>query len=121
MSPRVSWPTNDPRPADVNIAISVLGNRTSVDILKFLRPRTSATVSAILKGTGILRPALSPQLVKLEEWDCISGDVPPGMRRGQNVSYSINLDRVDELMKAWKEYVFEAEPMIPKLTEREDS
>lgn len=97
---------DESRSSEVQSAIAILGNETSVELLKYLRGRTHANQSAILRETGINRSTLAVQLNKLEASGCITGDVPQGQRVGKTVNYSINAERVDQLFLVWRDYVF---------------
>jgi DNA-binding transcriptional ArsR family regulator len=107
MSSRANWPTPDPRPADVDDALTILGDRMCLEILRFLRPLSSANHTLLLKGTGLHRSTLSQKLVILEDKGCIVGDPPRGESRvGKTVNYSLVPERVETLTRAWSNYVF---------------
>jgi hypothetical protein len=116
MSPRVEWPTPDPRPVDVEIAILVNGNRSRAEVLRYLDTVTGATRGLIARETNIPYGSLGRVLKELEDYgvitveygrDAESGD---GATRQQNGMYSRNHYRGWELDLAWHNYTNPSRP-----------
>lgn len=116
MSPRVEWPTPEPRPVDVEIAILVNGNRSRAEVLRYLDTVTGATRGIIARETGIPYGSLGRVLRELEEYGVITvdygrePDLTDDTARQQNGLYSRNHYRGWELDLAWHNYTNPSRP-----------
>ena len=115
MSPIVEWPTPDPRPMDVEIAILVNGNRSRAEVLRFLDTVSQAPRGVIARETGIPYGTLGRVLKDLEEYGVITVAYgrepnPEDVRKVQNGLYSRNHLRGWELDLAWHNYTNPSRP-----------
>lgn len=116
MSPRVEWPTPDPRPVDVEIAILVNGNRSRAEVLRYLDTVTGATRGIIARETGIPYGSLGRVLKELEDYGVITveygrdAEAGDNAARQQNGLYSRNHYRGWELDLAWHNYTNPSRP-----------
>lgn len=105
MSPRGLWSV-DPENPDLDVAISVMGNRNKMLVLRFLYQHGASPRVAIEKATDIQGPTLSLNLRQLEEAGVVASDLPPGeSRRGRVLTYSLNRDRLRQLSALWVSFV----------------
>lgn len=104
MSPRgfKGLDSDDP---DVDVAAGVLGNRSRSLIVRYLWANGPSKGPDIVKGTGLLSATFSLAATQLEEWNVVSGDLPREMRHGRAVTYTLNEDRVHEIVGAWMAYM----------------
>jgi len=105
MSPRVVPLPNDGQFDDVLSAMQVLGNTVNIRIVQFLAKRENAHLGEIIEGTGLKRPTLGIHLRQLEEIRVIKADLPPELRHGRSISYSIDKERIQSLADQHLEFM----------------
>lgn len=99
------WSTTDPVPEEVDVSVRAFGNKVNNSILRFLHERPQANLGDILESLGFKESTTQKHLVELEELGVISGDIPMGRRRGRSVNYSLNADRIKQILEAHMAYL----------------
>ena len=92
-------------PPEVEVAISLMGNRARVDILRRLSMLGPSTIGRLESAVDISRPSLNRHLDFLAEAGLVQTDPPAGMRHGKDVVYMVQPDRVRELTQEYTSYV----------------
>jgi DNA-binding transcriptional ArsR family regulator len=92
-------------PPEVEAAISLMGNRARVDILRHLSMLGPSTIGRLQTAADISRPSLNRHLDFLAEAGLVQTDPPAGMRHGKDVVYMVQPDRVRELTQEYTSYV----------------
>jgi DNA-binding transcriptional ArsR family regulator len=92
-------------PPEVEAAISLMGNRARVDILRHLSMLGPSTIGRLQTAVDISRPSLNRHLDFLAEAGLVQTDPPAGMRHGKDVVYTVQPDRVRELTQEYTSYV----------------
>jgi DNA-binding transcriptional ArsR family regulator len=92
-------------PPEVEVAISLMGNRARVDILRHLSMLGPSTIGRLQTAVDISRPSLNRHLDFLAEAGLVQTDPPAGMRHGKDVVYMVQPDRVRELTQEYTSYV----------------
>ncbi|WP_460461651.1 ArsR/SmtB family transcription factor [Arthrobacter pigmenti] len=98
------------QPDDVQAAIGVFGNSGHTAILKFLAENGSSLRAAILEGTELNQATLGHHLEALEQYGAVTGNIPPGSRKGRTVMYSLDKERIKTLWDAHLSYIMDTEP-----------
>lgn len=104
MAARASEPL-DPSTPDLDVASSVMGNRTKSLIVRHLWQNGPSNGTSIVEATGVAGPTLSLAMQQLEEWGVVSGSIPPAQRHGRPVVYTLDRGRVRQLVKLWTDFV----------------
>ena len=92
-------------PPAVEMAISLMGNRARVDILRHLSILGPSTIGRLQASVEISRPSLNRHLDFLSKAGLVQTDPPAGMRHGKGVVYSVKSARVRELTQEYTSYV----------------
>jgi len=92
-------------PPEVEAAISLMGNRARVDILRHLSMLGPSTIGRLQTAVDISRPSLNRHLDFLAEAGLVQTDPPAGMRHGKDVVYMVQPARVRELTQEYTSYV----------------
>jgi DNA-binding transcriptional ArsR family regulator len=104
MTPRMNWASDAPRSEEVEQAVKVFGNRTSLGIIRHLSSVDRANYGALCKALLVSEAAISTHLRALEAAAVIVGDLPAGERKGRSVNYSLDSERVRVLNDALLRY-----------------
>ena len=96
--PKLSTPAD--MPADVCLAINVMGNKVRTEILYHLscRPQTSGELA---ERVGVHLTSVHRPLCLLEHHGLITADVESGHRRGQTVTWRTDVQKVGQLGCLW--------------------
>jgi DNA-binding transcriptional ArsR family regulator len=92
-------------PPEVELAISLMGNRARVDILRCLSLLGPSTIGRLHAAMDISRPSLNRHLDFLAKEGLLKTDPPAGMRHGKDVVYTVQSARVRELTQGYANYV----------------
>lgn len=92
-------------PPEVELGISLMGNRARVDILRRLSMLGPSTIGQLQTVLDISRPSLNRHLDFLSNAGLVQTDPPAGMRHGKDVIYTVQSDRVRELTQYCAAYV----------------
>jgi DNA-binding transcriptional ArsR family regulator len=92
-------------PPEVEAAISLMGNRARVDILRHLSMLGPSTIGRLQTAVYISRPSLNRHLDFLAKGGLVQTDPPAGMRHGKDVVYRVQPARVRELIQEYAGYV----------------
>lgn len=92
-------------PPEVEVAISLMGNRARVNILRRLSMLGPSTVGRLQAAVDISRPSLNRHLDFLAKVGLVQTDPPAGMRHGRDVVYVVHSARVRELTQEYTSYV----------------
>lgn len=95
----------DPSNPDLDVATAVMGNRTKSLIVRHLWQHGPSQGTEILEATGLVGATLSLAMQQLEQWGVVTGSIPSEMRHGRPVVYTLNQDRVRQLMRLWFEFI----------------
>ena len=104
MAARSSEPL-DPGNPDLDVASSIMGNRTKSLIVRHLWQHGASPGTGITKATGISGPTMSLAMQQLEQWGVVSGSIPPELRHGRSVVYTLDRARMQNLVKMWTDFV----------------
>ncbi|WP_367302633.1 ArsR/SmtB family transcription factor [Subtercola boreus] len=100
----MNWANDAPRSAEVEQAVKVFGNRTSLGIIRYLATIDRANYGALCKALSASDAAISTHLRALEAAAVVVGDIPSGERIGRSVNYSLDPERVRVLSAALLRY-----------------
>jgi len=92
-------------PPEVEVAISLMGNRARVEILRRLSVLGPSTIGRLQTAVDISRPSLNRHLDFLAQAGLVQTDPPAGMRQGKDVVYLVQSARVRELTQQYASYV----------------
>lgn len=85
----------------IDDVVVLVGSRTHLRVVEFLRKNPAAYHSDILEGTDVPRGSLGRALRELVELDILNIDVQPEKRgTGRNYRYTVNETRVRRLLAA---------------------
>lgn len=107
--PRTPEPL-DPANPDLDVATAVMGNRNKSLIVRHLWQNGPTTGPELQRATGLLGPTLSLATQQLEEWGVVVGSLPTEMRHGRAVTYTLDTDRLRDLIRMWMEFVTGEDP-----------
>ena len=100
--PRLIRPT---LPADVELAITYMGGRAQVDILRQLAVLGPSTISQLQEVVQIGRSSLNRHLDGLASAGLVETDPPEGLRHGKDVTYAVRTRRIRDLALAYLEHI----------------
>jgi ArsR family transcriptional regulator len=103
--PRISQPQDEAWTPDVEAAIATFGNRSRNEVLRYLSAHGPATRGDIVAAVSVGDPSVAKHLLVLEDTGAITVDVEPGRRHGRAPRYSVNEDRLKELLAAHLRYL----------------
>jgi DNA-binding HxlR family transcriptional regulator len=92
-------------PPEVEMAISLMGNRARVNILRHLSMLGPSTIGRLQAAVEIGRPSLNRHLDFLAKAGLVQTDPPAGMRHGKDVVYMVQSARVRGLTQEYTNYV----------------
>ena len=92
-------------PPEVEVAISLMGNRARVNILRRLSMLGPSAIGRLQAAVDISRPSLNRHLDFLAKAGLVQTDPPAGMRHGKDVVYMVHSARVRELTQEFTSYV----------------
>lgn len=92
-------------PPEVEMGISLMGNRARVDILRRLSMLGPSTIGRLQTVLDISRPSLNRHLDFLAKAGLVHTDPPAGMRHGKDVVYKVQSDKVREVTRACARYI----------------
>lgn len=95
----------DPFNPDLDVATAVMGNRTKSLIVRHLWQNGPSTGTDIVQATGLVGATMSLAMQQLEQWDIVHGSIPTEMRHGRLVVYTLDQDRVRQLMRIWFDFI----------------
>lgn len=104
---RVSTPDepHGSRDAEFDIASAIVGNRTKADIVKYLWLHGPTGPSELMRELGMLQGTVSAALRQLEQWAVVASDIPVEQRRGRTVTYTLNRERLQQLIDLSRDYI----------------
>ena len=102
--PRYAKP---PMPQEVERIIDVIGNHVREAIVRHLAVNGPSTATEVCDALGTATRALIHRhLQALREAGIVEPDIPPDERRGRRaVVWSLNRERLDELLDRLREYL----------------
>lgn len=92
-------------PPEVEVAVSLMGNRARVNILRRLSMLGPSTIGRLQGAVDMSRPSLNRHLDLLAKAGLVQADPPAGMRHGKDVVYMVHSARVRELTQEFTSYV----------------
>lgn len=101
--PKIVRPSDQPEIMDAYI--SAFGNRARITIIKYLQTNGPSLRIDIAKETDLPNPTLGHHLSELERVGVVKGDLPPEMRRGRTMRYSLDPQRIAELLAVPGDYI----------------
>lgn len=104
MGARSSEPL-DPSNPDLDVACGVMGNRTKSLIVRHLWQNGPSQGTEIVNATGLIGATMSLAMQQLEDWGVVRGSIPPEMRHGRRVLYTLDQQRVRQLMQLWFDFI----------------
>lgn len=101
--PKIVRPSD--QPAIMDAFMSAFGNRARITIIKYLQTNGPSLRVDIATETGLPNPTLGHHLAELESVGVVKGDLPSEMRRGRTMRYSVNPQRIEELLAVPGNYI----------------
>ncbi|QZQ53763.1 ArsR family transcriptional regulator (plasmid) [Curtobacterium sp. TC1] len=95
----------DPTEPDLDVASAIMGNRTKALVVRYLWLNGSTTASELVRELGILQGTISASMQQLEQWAVVSTDVPADRRHGRSVTYTLDRERLQQLIDLWRAFV----------------
>lgn len=96
---------NPPTPATLEMAQSVMGNRTKSLIVRHLWQHGSSRGTDIIAETGLSGATLSQAMTQLESWGVVEGSLPSAERHGRPVTFTLDRSRLRELINLWTAFI----------------
>ena len=85
--------------------MDIIGNRARNEIIRYLNGHGPLRRGDIVEAVSASEASVAQHLISLEKSGVIVVDVVPGQRQGRAPRYSIDVDRVKELMEALRDYL----------------
>ncbi|MHA7270379.1 ArsR/SmtB family transcription factor [Arthrobacter sp. HLT1-20] len=108
--PKIVHPEGPAWTADLEAAMGIIGNRGRNEIIRYLYENGPVRRGDIVEAVSPSEATVAQHLILLEKSGVIVVDVPPGRRHGRAPRYSVDFDRVTELMAALRDYLLVREP-----------
>lgn len=103
--PKIVHPIDPAWTAELEAAMEIIGNRGRIEIIRYLLGRGPMRRGDIVEAVTAGEASVALQLITLEKTGAIIVDIVPGRRHGRAPRYSVDLDRVRELMEAFSDYL----------------
>lgn len=84
---------------------NIRGEAPSMVLHALATANRALRLGEITAQVDLAGPTVARVLRALEEDGVVSGDLPLGQRRGQHVLYSLNRDRLADVVKPWLDYI----------------
>jgi len=92
-------------PAEVELAIGVMGSRAQAQVLRTLSILGPSTIGRLQGSVDIGRPSLNRHLDFLSRAGLVQTDPPAGLRQGKDVVYAVQPARLRRLVADYVSYV----------------
>jgi len=103
--PKITHPVDLAWTSDVEDAIETFGNRGRNEIIRYLKEHGPVPRGDIVDAVSAGEASVAQHLLALEKTGVILVDIAQGRRHGRSPRYSVNDDRVKELLEAHQNYV----------------
>lgn len=103
--PKIVHPKDPAWTADLEAAMGIIGNRGRNEIIRYLNGRGPVRRGDIVEAVSASEASVAQHLITLENSGVIVVDVAPGRRHGRAPRYSVDINRVKELMTALSDYL----------------
>jgi DNA-binding transcriptional ArsR family regulator len=103
--PKIVHPVDPAWTPDVEAATEMIGKRGHTEIIRYLNGHGPVRRGDIVEAVSASEPSISQHLITLEESGVIVVDVIRGQRHGRAPRYSVDLNRVKELIEALRDYL----------------
>jgi len=103
--PRIVRPGGPDWTADVEAATEMIGNRGYSEIIRYLRGHGPVRRGDIVEAVSASEATVAKHLITLEDFGAVIVDTIRGQRHGRAPRYSVDLNRVKELMEALMDYL----------------
>lgn len=95
--PRLTRPRS--LPADVRDVREVLGNAARLEMIHYLDRVGQASVAELSQHVGATRASIQGHLATMEHHGVVSADLPEHLRKGATVYWSVEPERVWEMLQ----------------------
>lgn len=92
-------------PEEVTAVIDTIGNRARGALLHTLAQHGALSAQDIAQRVGTAHSSVHRHLLELEEQGLVHADTASGQRHGRTVTWSVDVDRVNELVDVWRDYL----------------
>ncbi|PYI65717.1 hypothetical protein CVV68_16880 [Arthrobacter livingstonensis] len=103
--PKIVHPEGPAWTADVEAATGAFGNRGHNEIIRYLNDHGPVRRGDIVEAVSASEASVAKHLLVLEDSGVIIVDTIRGQRHGRAPRYSVDLNRVDELVEALRDYL----------------
>ncbi len=103
--PKIVHPEDPAWTADVEAAVRSFSNRGHNEIIRYLNAHGPVPRGDIVAAVSPSEASIAQHLIALENSGVIIVDVGPGHRHGRAPRYSVDLDRVMDLIEAIRDYL----------------
>lgn len=101
--PRMTTPPG--MPEEVSAVIDAIGNRARGALLRELAQNGPLTAPELARRVSASRESVHRHLLDLESFGLARADTAPGQRHGRLVTWSADVDRVNEIIDVWRNYL----------------
>lgn len=101
--PRMTEPPE--MPEEVTAVIDTIGNRARGALLHTLAQHGSLSAQDIAQRVGAAHSSVHRHLLELEAQGLVHADTASGQRHGRTVTWSIDINRIKELVDVWRDYL----------------
>ena len=101
--PRMTEPPE--MPEEVTAVIYTIGNRARGALLHTLAQHGSLSAQDIAQRVGAAHSSVHRHLLELEAQGLVHADTASGQRHGRTVAWSVDVERVNQLVDVWRDYL----------------
>lgn len=103
--PRLTRPTG--MPEEIALVVEVMSNAVRTEILRVLaqKPLTAVEISQL---TGVVHSSIHRHLVLLEDAGLVHTDHEPHRRRGREIRWTVDAQRIESMAAEWAAYASDA-------------
>lgn len=112
--PKITHPVDLAWTSDVEAAVETFGNRGRNEIIRFLEGHGPVPRGDIVDAVSASEASVAQHLIALEKTGAIVVDIIHGRRHGRSPRYSVDVDRIKELLDAHQEYLFHPQSPLPQ-------
>ena len=103
--PKITRPVDIAWTSDVEAAIETFGNRGRNEIIRYLEGHGPVPRGDIVDAVSASEASVAQHLLALEETGAIVVDIAQGRRHGRSPRYSVDENRIKELLDAHQDYL----------------
>ena len=111
--PKITQPVDMAWTTDVEASIEAFGNRGRNEIVRYLKEHGPVPRGDIVEAVSASEASVAQHLLALEKTGVIIVDIVQGRRHGRSPRYSVDDQRVNELLGAHQDYLLNRSPILP--------